>query len=75
MTSEEFKRALNVRLTERNLSKSAVHRQTNLSYATIRKVFQDPMNCRISSVLSVLNVLGCSLDFAIEQRIGDELEQ
>ncbi|MHA2265913.1 MAG: hypothetical protein ACXAEN_26265 [Candidatus Thorarchaeota archaeon] len=74
MTDEEFKKQLSDRRDELQLTYTMLQKQTRLGYNTVRRVFSDPMNCRIGSVIRVVTALGCYLDFSVEDKISDELE-
>lgn len=74
MTNQEFKLALNKRRDELGISYREIQRRTELGYNTVRRVFRDPMDCRIGSVLKVVRALDGDLIFTIQSHIGDELE-
>ena len=74
MKEDEFKQLLAERRESLRMSYKDIERRTELGYNTVRRVFTDPMNCRIGSVIRVVSAMGCCLDFVIEQKIGDELE-
>lgn len=74
MTGEEFKQQLAKRRADLNVSFKVIQSRTKLGYNTVRRVFKDPMNCRIGSVIRVVSAMGCSIDFGVENRLGDELE-
>ena len=74
MKDNEFKAALDKRRQSLGMSYRDIQRRTSLGYNTVRRVFTDPMNCRIGSVIRVVTAMGCYLDFTVEQHIGDELE-
>ncbi len=74
MLNEEFKIALNKRIKELHMSYRDIQEHTGLGYNTVRRVFKEPMNCRIRSVLQVLQTMECELVFAVKNHIGDELE-
>lgn len=74
MTNQEFKAALNNRRDELEITFREIQRHTYLGYNTVRRVFRDPMNCRIGSVLKVVRALDGDLIFTIQSHIGDELE-
>lgn len=74
MKDNEFKQQLSERRTALRMTFKDIQERTKLGYNTVRRVFHDPMNCRIGSVLRVVSAMGCSIDFNIEQHIGDELE-
>jgi len=74
MKDIEFRAALVERQKNLGLSYKDIQQRTQLGYNTLRRVFNNPTNCRLSSVIRVVTALGCSLDFAIEQQIADELE-
>lgn len=74
MTNKEFKTALNARRHDLEITYREIQSRTNLGYNTVRRVFQDPMSCRIGSVLKIVRALDGDLIFTIQQHIGDELE-
>lgn len=74
MKDNEFKDALCQRRADLRMTYKELQRRTELGYNTVRRVFSDPMNCRIGSVVRVARAMGCFLDFTIEQHIGDEIE-
>ncbi len=74
MKDNEFKVVLDERRRSLNMSYKDIQRRTELGYNTVRRVFSEPMNCRIGSVIRVCTAMGCFLDFTVEQHIGDELE-
>ena len=74
MKDNEFKDALRRRRADLRMTFKEIQRRTELGYNTVRRVFEDPMNCRIGSVVRVARAMGCFLDFTVEQHIGDEIE-
>lgn len=75
MKDAELKDTLNERRESLGLSYVDIQKCTQLGYNTVRRVFDSPFNCRLSSVLGVLRTMGCELVFSVENRIGDELEK
>lgn len=74
MKNEEFKAVLTNRRKDLGLTYRQIQKRTTLGYNTVRRVFSDPFNCRIGSVLRVAVAMGCDLLFTVENKIGDELE-
>lgn len=74
MKEDEFKEILTTRRKDLGLTYRQIQSRTALGYNTVRRVFSDPFNCRIGSVLRVAIVMGCDLLFTVENKIGDELE-
>lgn len=74
MKDNEFKDALSERRKSLRMTYRDIQSRTELGYNTVRRVFSDPMNCRIGSVVRVARAMGCFLDFTVEQHIGDEIE-
>lgn len=74
MKDAEFRETLRKRRTNLGMTYKEIQRRTKLGYNTVRRVFDDPSKCRISSVILVARSMDCDLIFAIEDQIGDELE-
>jgi hypothetical protein len=74
MKDSEFKDALDKRRDDLQMTYKDIQRRTKLGYNTVRRVFVDPMKCQVGSVIRVLSSMDCSLDFTVEQRVGDEIE-
>jgi hypothetical protein len=74
MNDIEFKQAINDRRMALKMSLREVQRKTGLGYNTIRRLFDNPMLCKMGSVIRVASVLGCCFDFVVENRIGTEIE-
>ncbi len=74
MKDEEFKSVLMDRRKDLGLTYRQIQKRTALGYNTVRRVFSDPFNCRIGSVLRVVVAMGCDLLFTVENKIPDELE-
>lgn len=74
MKNQELIVALDKRRYDLQITLREIQRRTDLGYNTVRRVFRDPMNCGMGSVLKVVRALGGDLIFAIQSLIGDELE-
>lgn len=74
MKDKEFKAVLTNRRKDLGLTYRQIQNRTALGYNTVRRVFSNPFNCRIGSVLRVAVAMGCDLLFTVENKIGDELE-
>lgn len=74
MKDDEFKLVLTNRRKDLGLTYRQIQKRTELGYNTVRRVFTDPFNCRIGSVLRVAVAMGCDLVFTVENKIGEELE-
>jgi transcriptional regulator with XRE-family HTH domain len=61
MTEEEFNQALRTRRIVLKMTYRDIHRQTGLGYNTVRRIFQDPINSGICSLIRVAEVLNCKL--------------
>ena len=74
MDRETFKAQLNSRRSELGITYKTIQERTGLGYNTVRRTFNDPWKSQAHTLLLVIRTLGCELVFAIEDKIGDELE-
>lgn len=74
MTKRELKKQLRDRQKELKLSFRDLQARTGLGYNTVRRVFDNPFQCRFQSVLIVCETMGCSVAFAVENNIADDVE-
>ena len=58
---KELKFILNERRNSKQLTYKQIQEATNLGYNTVRRVFINPMSCRIDSVVRVGHVIGLQL--------------
>lgn len=74
MTEKEFQQALDVRRKTLKMSYRDIQRQTGLGYNTVRRIFKDPMNSGIFSVIKVARLLKCKLTLVITDGAGDSIK-
>lgn len=75
MKDAEFKIMMEKRRKDLGVAYKDIQRGTDLGYNTIRRVFQNPMHCKIGNVVKVVQAMGGDLILTIERKgMGDELE-
>lgn len=73
MNNQSLKQALDKRRSDLGMTYKNLQARTELGYNTVRRVFEDPKQCRVESLVRVARAMGCELIFTVRDKIGDEL--